>query len=415
MLTFLKKHYEKLILAIFLIVFIVTLILQIRIITASLDVKTRDLHIEKKKADYHNLNPSEFEALEILPNTPKWLPSEPRNKMDRDYTDLCVAIEAARCPFCERIIPTSNFIIDHKCSWCGKPLEKIKEVVEPVGADADGDQIPNSVEIELGLDMNDPNDAHYDLDKDGFTNFYEFKKSGTKLNDAKSRPQLALRLRVLSIRRSKLPILVKSVKTAGSEDKSKWLIHVEDLKLRRTQFWALNKEVKIGSEHFKVMDIDYRATEKENRHTKIVEKIDQSIIILQKLDKNNQPTEAPPIKATVGRPVYEPTVYAYLGDVETKRVYKRLTLESVFPMGSDEVGFEKYQVLSIDPKRKTVNVKQVSLKGEPIGDVVTVTDKTKIPKIRKFKPKTQVDPMEMEMPDIDPELLRGGSRRRRNR
>lgn len=54
--------------------------------------------------------------------------------------------------------------------------------------DIDGDDIPNTVELEVGLDANDASDRDSDLDSDGLPNYYEFM-IGTAINEA-STPSL---------------------------------------------------------------------------------------------------------------------------------------------------------------------------------------------------------------------------------
>ena len=71
------------------------------------------------------------------------------------------------------------------CVKCGKPiaydadtcpfcLEPQPEIVDIKTLDTDGDGIPDSMELEWGLDPQNSADAEGDLDGDGFTNLEEF-------------------------------------------------------------------------------------------------------------------------------------------------------------------------------------------------------------------------------------------------
>ena len=65
--------------------------------------------------------------------------------------------------------------------------EVITYKTNPNSQDSDNDIIPDLLEIEAGMDPNDPNDATLDLDGDGYSNLEEYY-AGSGINDADSIP-----------------------------------------------------------------------------------------------------------------------------------------------------------------------------------------------------------------------------------
>ncbi len=59
------------------------------------------------------------------------------------------------------------------------------QITVSIGADTDNDGIPDSIELQYGLNPNDPVDALQDQDQDGLTNVEEYRL-GTSLNDTDS-------------------------------------------------------------------------------------------------------------------------------------------------------------------------------------------------------------------------------------
>jgi hypothetical protein len=53
--------------------------------------------------------------------------------------------------------------------------------------DSDGDKIPDTCEVQMALNPNDPTDAAGDMDGDGFTELQEYRAK-TDIADADSRP-----------------------------------------------------------------------------------------------------------------------------------------------------------------------------------------------------------------------------------
>lgn len=392
MLTFLKKHYEKVVFIAFLIVFVVALVWQIQIIMAAF-VNPDKLVVEKKKADYRRIDLASYNAVKNLEEEAGWKKSVARNKKDRDYTDLLNPIKAARCPHCSKIIPESNFSIDHKCSMCGQRLEELKWE-EDTNLDTDGDGIPDKVEIEIGLNDKDPNDIFGDLDGDGFSNIYEYKTSKTKLNDPKSRPALIDRVIVTKIKRTKLPIMIKSVKTHNSDDKSTWSIQGED-KRRRSKFWTLNEVIKIGKDKYKITDVNYKTVKKLQKSLKTYKDIDVSEVKLERLNSKGDVGTSEPVIATVGKIVFEPKEKVSLKDVISGKRYKSLYENDTFAVGEKRTGLEKYIILKVIPARNSIEVKEVGGAGKKYivkNNSILEEDKAQLDNARKTEKRADVPP-----------------------
>lgn len=73
---------------------------------------------------------------------------------------------------------------DDPSEWLDTDGDGMGDNIDP---DADNDGIPDRIEIALGLDPLDPNDAALDMDGDGSTNLEEYI-AGTAINDATDKP-----------------------------------------------------------------------------------------------------------------------------------------------------------------------------------------------------------------------------------
>jgi hypothetical protein len=109
--------------------------------------------------------------------------------------------------------PRANFFASERrvgCVKCGKPipfnalkcpfcLGEQPEIVDIEKLDTDGDGIPDKMELELGLDPQNPMDAEGDLDGDGFTNVEEYLAQ-TDPRSGDSMPDPIVKLRVAAIK-----------------------------------------------------------------------------------------------------------------------------------------------------------------------------------------------------------------------
>ena len=100
--NFIKKHYEKIILAVFLLIFILSLIWTIIVLNKSLDVTTEDLKMGKILADYPVAKMEEYEVSANFKKDKQWGPAyvvDPEDKT-KSCMDLLVPYVAMRCSKC---------------------------------------------------------------------------------------------------------------------------------------------------------------------------------------------------------------------------------------------------------------------------------------------------------------------------
>ena len=138
------------------------------------------------------------------------------------------------------------------CVKCGKPiaydadtcpfcLEPQPEIVDIKTLDTDGDGIPDSMELEWGLDPQNPTDAEGDLDGDGFTNLEEFL-AGTDPQDPESYPDPIVKLRVAAIR--PIPFYLRFVGTQLMPDGS---VRIQlNMQTKERTYFAKKDDVILG-------------------------------------------------------------------------------------------------------------------------------------------------------------------------
>jgi len=389
-LNFLSKHYEKIVLALFLLVFVFSLVYLIVVFSKSTEITEADLRVRPEGSEYElifdeagNENVPEDEkpkyaVLKELGNEPIWKKSQKRDKNDEIATDLLIPFVAARCQGCHKIIPSISYT-KKKCPLCNAVLDAIKEKPQDDGSgDTDGDGMSDVYEAAHGLNLRNPGDKWEDLDADGFPNFTEFKAK-TKPNDAKSHPPLADRLKLLRFVRKRLMIKLVNVQTNGEKDKSKWIVHV---KLRKKRKWRLVfKNIgdnltldSKGLEVYEIKDVIYKMKEVFDKNLGQPMPKNFSVIILQNaMDKSDKP-----IRVRIGRAIYANKVVSVLEDTLTT---KRFAVKEGghFTVGNVATGRETYTIVSLNRKRK---IKDSSVVVEnKKGEKFTIESKSKLEKI----------------------------------
>ncbi|NLB65727.1 MAG: hypothetical protein GX803_04570 [Lentisphaerae bacterium] len=217
------------------------------------------------------------------------------------------------------------------CPFC---LSEQPPIIDIKSLDTDGDGIPDSVELELGLDPQNPADAHEDLDGDGFTNLEEFL-AGTDPRDPQSMPDPVVKLRVARIR--PIPFVLRYVGTQHLPDGSlRFLLNLQSLE--RSYFAKLG-DVVLG---YKVEQHDPAGRQGE------------TLTMVRQADKR-------PVVLVKGRPVTQQELAIMFVSLLDKRPLPVQRLNDVFNYRGTE-----YKIVDIRPD-------SVVIQGVKSGTNVTIS------------------------------------------
>jgi len=364
---FLFKHYEKLILSVFLLIFVASLIWLIFVFQEAKKIKEQDvLYVPQKKAEfmYKNININDYNVLDVSlqvdsPLSRLWYESSKRNPNSSSFTDFICPFKAIKSPLSGKIFPLTMY--EFKKSDDGfeyghcpdKDFDKI--VVEwksteipgasnrdPGRLDSDNDGIPDETERKFGMNPNDANDVNYDLDGDGFTNIVEIK-AGTNPNDPKSHPPLAERLAYLNVERRELPFKIVNVQESGTIQAETY-----EKKQKKTKWLKVGDEFVIGNETFKVCDFKYKTSRRNDVRLKdVVEENVSEVFIARKGET--------PLIAKIKSKVFEQQEKIILKDLYNDNIFNT-NKGSKIVLGDDKIGHEEYQVLDFDLSSKIVRL-----------------------------------------------------------
>lgn len=428
--SFLSKHYEKIVLASFLLIFIVALVYLITVFSKSTEITEKDLILVQREPDYQRKfsesgdenaeeGKKQYAHLKNLSKSQSWNKSVNRNPNSPVATDLLIPIQAARCPKCHKIIPSIYFEKKEKCILCGSKLEKLKKVeVDQSGKDSDNDGMPDIFEAQNGLNPQLASDKMEDKDEDGYPNFIEFKAK-TKIGDPLSHPPLAERLALVKIKKNRIPLLLYNVMRNGSEDKTKWLaqIKIRDRRGRwKSEFKKIGQTLKLGKDIFKITDINFKEKEQfDKRLRQPVKKNVSEITILNTLNEKDGP-----VIVSIKKVAYENMKKIYIQDMVSEKRFI-LQVGDTFTDGNEIIGTQKYKVISANEKKEKdgsknefVVIQTVTKDGKP-GKEFEIKKKsalnTQIEEItgqEATKPeRNMIDPM------MDPMMMPPGTKKTR--
>lgn len=197
-----REHYEKVILLVAFIALLfssVQLVQHIQASKADAELSRSRLNLQGSPVAIKDTVPFDAVLAEARAIASAQLAVRPRTTVS-EMRVACVkcgrpiAYEAVECPFCLAEQP---------------PIINIRDL------DTDGDGMPDWWELEMGLDPQNPADAHEDMDGDGFTNLEEFL-AGTDPRDPASMPDPIVKLRVAGIR--PVPFYLRFVSTSTFGD-----------------------------------------------------------------------------------------------------------------------------------------------------------------------------------------------------
>ena len=376
---FLLKHYEKILLAVLLTVFIGLLAFQV-----VLWRQNEQIQVEKLKGFKDpppNYQPvkfgdakSPFRVLETLSERNRFNKAQPRERngvqIDSQilFTDLMLPYPMALCPYCNRVIPANAFPSgdgESKCPLqdCQKTLHAPFNVIQEKDLDTDGDGIPDKEEQRMGLNPNFAADASADADGDEYSNYEEYICK-TDCNNPKSRPPYHEKLLVLPIKRRKLLFQLKKISFSDKTKKETAQIEMAIEKpgsvvREQTAF------VKLGQKFPKVAEFGKSRNVQQYIVVDIIPKFvqsgnsenNESKVIVQKVNPRSGKPEGDRITVEIGREVYEPRVRA---DLVLGAKSFEIYIGSTISHGDIKTGIDKYVVTAIDEKKNTVTLQYKS-------------------------------------------------------
>lgn len=358
---FIYKHYEKIILSVFLIIFIVSLVWLITVFQKAKDIKKEDIFYEPLKSGeykYKKQNLNEFYFFESGLQVDSafsrlWHISPKRNVNSPDYTDLMIPFITIRSPISGKSYPKANY-----------DFQKDKETGTEIGRLIDKDFEKFGVEIKTSISRIDTEDKitndsgisneelknnkvtletlECDNDNDGFSNRCEINKK-TDPNDPKSHPPLIERCIVDKIERRKIPLKIINVLESGTVQ-AEIIVNNQ----RKTKWLKVNDVIEVNKDLYKVKEIKYKISEKIDSRIKDSVQFNDSEVLLVK-------DEEIPIIAKIKKEIFEVNE-----KVVVKDLFNDLTYLSgkgfKLVLGDDKIGVEEYKVIEIDVVNKQITI-----------------------------------------------------------
>ena len=358
--SFLRKHYEKVILAALLLIFVLLLGFQILIILRAKDVDIDSVvGVKPPRPDYKKIQPDDpAYNLDAVFGDKKALWAVRENK--EGESDVCEAPPLVRCPFGPHLIPVTDYPKQNakepgKCSYCGKEIRVLVSSIIITAEDSDGDGIPDKWEQQYGLNFKDPKDAVLDPDEDGFTNLDEYK-AGTNPKDPKSRPTYAKKLYVVDVKSVPLGLRLKHFASAErGKDPKKWEIQIEVRRGRRYRpaFTAVGGVVTVNKKSYLIESI--QEIWDTNPATKALE--NKSRLILRNYDpKKKTILSEERIQGELGKEIVDPrklVTFYFTVDREERTGF----VGDQFQLGDEKRGIDKYTIQEANEKEKTAQLK----------------------------------------------------------
>ena len=343
---FLLAHYEKIILAVLLIVFTAMLYYQLMFIQRAQNQKVKvTVNPTEKPSDYEPVDFAADKKYKMETIFSEWNEVEP-TEASATKTQLMTPYPMAECVYCHALIPASSYPAigetrNGKCRACGKALApRIKVEDDLAGkSDVNANGIPDDWEKEMNIDPNYVS-AESDEDSDGFSLIQEFKAK-TNPTDPLSHPKYITQVNVSAVSRTRFNGLELVSVDRTKPDKKDWqaTFNVVRNGNKRSAF------VQIGGSTFSSNNVSFSVIDIE-----MDEKTQEPIVYIQRVGKADER-----IVCRVKQPVYNPAPRVRL----LNNLYSRTITTSVgaeFTLGTDKTGKEVYRVVSADPTSKEVVV-----------------------------------------------------------
>lgn len=379
--SFLKNFYEKIILAILLILFVGLLVFQLVMLMRTQNLNAEQIiGIPEPAPDYKKIafSSPEYDILNIFAADRIWLPMGKRSEGSVYYTDLMSPFPLAECPYCHRMIAAADFPSKGgktvgECPFCKAHLTEAKSKVAVVDDDMNRNGIPDKLEREWGLDLHDPTQLDTDPDQDGFTIREEYDLK-TDPFDPKSHPSYATKLYVESVKSAKIGMIVKKINYIG-DDPEKWEVQMDIDSIRNGRKVVRGEWPKIGSElkvlnadgmtfsRYKLIGIKKNIRDELDPALGDVIQKDYSEVTFQRIGSNDK------VMGIIGRDITDSRENVIFYDEINQRNISKF-IGDFFDLGSQQTGVETFLVDSIDRINQTVKIKRKDGQEFTIGKYV---------------------------------------------
>jgi hypothetical protein len=354
---FLLAHYEKIILAVLLIVFTALLYYQLVFIQQAqnkyVDAKVNPV---QKPSDYESIDFSAGPKYKMETIFSDW------NTVELDVasatkTQMMTPYPMAECVYCHALIPANAYPAigetkNGKCPACGKALApRIKvETDELLGkADLNVNSIPDEWEKEMNVGPEYTN-AESDEDSDGFSLMQEYKAK-TNPVDPLSHPKYITQVFVSAVSRTRFNGLELVSVDRTKSDKKDWQATFSVVRNNRKR----SEFVRIGVGTFKNNNVDFTLVDID-----IDDKTQEPVAYVQRVGRLDERIACRP-----KQPVYDPEPRVRF----LYQLFNRTITSSVgatFKLGTEKTGEETYKVISANPTTKEVVVESVGENPETI-------------------------------------------------
>lgn len=368
--NFFEKHYEKLLLAVLLVVFVFSLVYLINLSKSVNNITEKDLQIKPGHPDYVKLEFSEekYDVDGEMAKFDNWEESEIRDGAEASalVSDLLVPVVSGRCPHCKRFVPDYYFQTTNSCPLCQgelpTPTRDYSDLNASTGADADADGMPNAFELRNGLNPYNPYDGILDWDNDGFSNNFEYREK-TSLRKPEEHPEYSLRLYAAEVEAIPLKAWLRSVNLQGSRDQ--WEIRIANSSSGTGSRRYIGDSLTIDRKQYKIVDAGI-AEEQSGDDT-----VDVSWARIQSEDGESY-------TLVLNRPTPTKDSRAVIQDISNYSFKVEVQEGSTFRMGNNISGVEEFRVISID--QATGRIELLNIKTDPKNREVKTETKVAISK-----------------------------------
>jgi len=389
---YLKKNFEKVILSVLLILFVLALVWLISIfdtvgaedvIVTTRPPESRMDFSKKETGEKFNLTKKINKTAEVsvikgarvtrtglLSPVPMAICPNPVGT-PIEVTDPKTGEVTVEQRHCDRLIDRSLFKNGSRCPYCGGTMHEpaIGDITGSV--DSDGDGIPDDVERKFGLDPAKADDAHGDMDGDGFSNVVEYlgEADGFELDkqsdmsDPLDHPSLAYRLYFAGAKSKVLNLWIDKIDSYG-DNKKLWSVYfmVKVKNKKKPYIKGINDKLEIKGVTYTVVKIEKKTETYDDETTNRTGlKRDVSVVYIT---SSKYPGKT--IKALAKQKVLEPGRLVSLVDSTTESKFM-VNLEDSnreIAVGDQSVGIEKFIVKSIDDEKNVVKVETLDGKSK---------------------------------------------------